>query len=103
MPKLVIFTGNYADEFDVEEFYIYADAEWKDYLKLINKVVFPAEFYFGTNEACEFHSKKAFLKAHEVKDITEAEAIVLIGLLGTRFGLGVSIDKYYIEDQDEEY
>jgi hypothetical protein len=101
--KLVIFKRDWCDEFWCEEFTIYTEGAWSDYLILIDTVTFPIELYFGTNQGFEFDSKEDFLSSHTVKDITYDEAAFLVKHLGKQFGAGgVVIDEYDVEPDDDE-
>ncbi len=69
--KLVKFKSDYADEFDVYGLKVYNEEEFAKFNEDLNKIKYPVEHYFGTNEAVEFYNKDSLLKKYEISDITE--------------------------------
>lgn len=79
MPKkkplvLVKIDTNWADEFDVLGFEIMPQGQWDEYVAGLDKVKWPLEQYYGTNEYFDIDSKEAFLQGVTAQPITEQEA-----------------------------
>lgn len=88
-PILVTFKANYADEFDVEGFTIFDEAEWIEHLAKV-ETLFAAnnqrQFarYFAINEAIIFKNFDEYKQAFTVKSITHDEEDTIKKLFGTR-------------------
>ena len=94
---LVKFNDNYADEFDVGGFRFYEEKEWNKYKKLVKeKIKFPKEASFGTNEFIEYNSAEDYFKCTEVKKLSEEEYNFLVKLFG-KYGIGIFI-KFYLDE-----
>lgn len=97
---LVKYSGDWSDEFDVEEFKVFSSMEdvkeWLDGIKSnIDNGIY--EFYFGSNEALTIDSMEEFLRDTKIVEISDEEAAVFEKYFGNRsFGLsGVfNIDPY---------
>lgn len=89
--KLIKLCSCWADEFDVYGFAIYSDHKYNKWLKLVDMVEFPVEWYFGTNEALEWETKEDFLCDVNVTDISDDEARTILDNLccGEEYGLFV--------------
>lgn len=125
MPVLVIFSDNYADEFDLEGFKIFSSKEdWEEYLsfaekyfeKRVNKqkedwikkhgepkyswqpIIEGIDFGFGTNEALNYTSFNEFKNCFTVKEISMEEGQTIIKTIGSYFG---ECCVFYLEDYDE--
>lgn len=96
MQLLIKFTGNWADEFDVDGFQVMEAQKWLDHLEEVQeKVQFPYEHYFGTNEFIEFESFEEYRSYFHVTNISDGDAEFLkekfdVGKYG--YGHFMSID-----------
>ena len=87
MPFLVKFSGDYADEFQCEEFATFATEEsyyqWFDNIRnhIENN---STEFYFGTNESNSILSVGELEESCEVYTLTDVEYDVFIKFFGMR-------------------
>jgi hypothetical protein len=89
---LVISSGDWGDEFDLEGFAIFEKDTWEHIKEGIPNEPFDA--YFGTNEFVCFENKKDYLSHLVEKDISEEEEKFLRSLLNihtktTTYGLFV--------------
>lgn len=99
---LVVYNGNYADEFDVYFHQVMSEEELTRAKDLISKINWDyEEFYFGTNEWIEVNSLELLEDLSNAKEITEDQYKVLsdLGLLSISFGDGLNWDSFieYIE------
>jgi hypothetical protein len=85
--KLIKLSSCWADEFDVDGFAVYSNDKYYKWLKLVDMVEFPAEWYFGTNEALEWETKEDFMCDVHVEDICDDDARAIIDNFGTEYGL----------------
>jgi hypothetical protein len=97
---LVKYDNNYADEFDLEGFYVMEGESKKDIQKQLlcteydeegektgeEFTNFPFERYFGSNECIEYEDKKDYLSCFTIEEITLEESNVLNKLFGGGFG-----------------
>ena len=83
MKTLVIFSKDWADEFEVKSFQIFDRSPDEVKEILLEEVVGQAK-YFGTNEGWE--DGEIELDDFEIKEISDKEADVISSLLGTDFG-----------------
>lgn len=95
---LVISSGDWGDEFDLEGFAIFEKDEWETIKAGIPDKAFEA--YLGSNEFVTFDSKEDYLSHLTEKEITDAEELVLRGLLNlsphaTTYGLFVINSENY--------
>lgn len=87
--KLVKYSDNYGDEFDVDGWKIYLPEEWPEFKKFITDnedKLFPFEYYFGTNEGIEYESASDFLSKFEEVDLDKDKATHLISVFGQEYG-----------------
>ena len=77
MAKLIKFQADWADEFDVYGFKVVTDIEWEQIQEAIQKIEYPREYGFGTNEQILFESSDEFMRALKVVDVTDDEVEVL--------------------------
>jgi len=83
---------NYADEFDLEGFWIQeAESEEKLKKELVQNLIgergdFPMEIYFGSNEAVEFENENDYISTLKISEITKEEYDVVVKLFGGAFG-----------------
>jgi hypothetical protein len=99
MPLLVKYSGDWADEFQCEEFCIMPDGEAYDaWIAVVKSNIDngQTEFYFGTNEFQTFRHIDDLIRDVEVSEITDEEAAVFNKYFRGSFGTsGVfSIDAY---------
>lgn len=87
---LVRFNDNWADEFDCDGFTIMSEKEWKNYKKLANKVIWPREIGFGTNEHFEYDSAQDYLSAFIRRRITKSEEALIRKIFHIKTRLGSS-------------
>ena len=83
--KLIKFSGNWADEFDLYGFSVMTNAGWNEVLNILKNAdqsIEIEEVYFGTNEAMNWNCAADFLQDLEVTSISEEEAKVLEKLFG---------------------
>jgi hypothetical protein len=100
MPTLVIFSRDWADEFQCEEFII-TELSKDDAEKLIfNKLQKSYEYYFGTNEG--FETNDLSIQDFEIKEISDQEKETLTKLIGERFGTGILYAMFNDEEEYEE-
>lgn len=83
MKTLVIFSKDWADEFNVDAFQIF-DLDVKATKKLLKAEVVGQSKYFGTNEGWE--EGEIEMDDFTLKEISDEEAEVITKLLGTSFG-----------------
>ena len=101
---LVVYNGNYADEFDVYFHQVMSEEELTKARNLISKTDWQdVEFYFGTNEEISVYTKELMEYLEDPTEITEEEYNVLkkLGLLKIGFGDGLNWDSI-IECAEEE-
>lgn len=73
---LIKFECDYGDEFDIEGFSTWKCSDWDKHvaeLKNLDAAYFPVEWYFGTNEFCEFDSPSAVLSHCKITKITKSQ------------------------------
>lgn len=99
---LVILDSNWADEFDVNAFWVTTQEEYDIFINKISKVdLHGQEFYFGTNEWISFHSTEDLLSALTVSKITREFYNDLIFYFGETYGLISIPDLLERFDEDE--
>lgn len=74
---LVIFSHNWADEFDVYGFSVYDKDKWESLLKSFKEYEDFNGFYFGTNEGWEKEEKNDIISGYKVIDITDEDEKIL--------------------------
>ena len=83
---------NYADEFDMEGFWVDEGITEQEVLdKILNNFIeengdFPVESYFGSNEAMIFEDESEYLDTISIKEITKNDYDVIINILGGGYG-----------------
>lgn len=86
---LVVYDGNYADEFDV---YFHDVMTGKQLIDTINEITFrdfyEEEFYFGTNECIDVTSEELVSKLMNARLLTEEQVRVLRELEMTHISFG---------------
>lgn len=76
---LVKFERNWADEFDVKGFLIIKKTEWEDHLNWIrDRMDWPQENGFGTNQSIIWVSAKEYLSSFKVVDVSVDEAAIIL-------------------------
>lgn len=95
---LVISSGDWADEFDLEGFGIFDKKEWENIKEGISDKSFEA--YFGSNEFVTFDDKADYLSHIEEKQITREDAERLCELLSKPFRLGMTYGLFVINSQN---
>lgn len=83
MAKLLLSSGDWGDEFDLEGFLLfYSDEDAEAYFEGIpDKAV---DCYYGSNEFVCFENKADYLSHITVKDLTETEADSFLDILGLK-------------------
>lgn len=76
---LVISSGDWGDEFDLEGFAIFNKEIWEDIKEGIPDK--PFEAYLGSNEFVTFDSKKEYLSHLQEVEITQEQEDILVNLL----------------------
>jgi hypothetical protein len=108
---LVKWSGNWADEMNVEGFVIMEDSEWKEYQETAKKVNSPFSISVGTNEDIEYPNGTALLENIKAKKLTTDEAKTIIKFFGEyggqdyfRYCLDDALeDEYEVEDEESYY
>lgn len=83
---------NWADEFDMNGFWLGESEDEEELIKSILKDFleehgdFPVETYFGTNEAMEFENENDYLATLSIREITKNEFNVINNVLGGSYG-----------------
>jgi hypothetical protein len=105
---IIVYKGNWADEFDVESFVIMTVDSWeyvenKLKLRAASEKDFEEEVCFGTNEWITVTAKE-FLEDITVEPISETDSLVIESYLGEEFGTVsvLSIIDNLIESFDDE-
>lgn len=90
---LVKFNDNYADEFDLEGFWLEKAESKEEVIILISNGFesergnkYPVECYFGTNEYLQYNNIEDYLSVLNISEITKEEYDVLQKLFGGSFG-----------------
>lgn len=94
---LITFRDNYADEFDIDGWFVAEESVWekfkqqelpedrwnqgKPWRHSTGKYF---EIYFGSNEGIEYSSLEAYFKHFTTKTITDVQAQVIIDLFGAQ-------------------
>lgn len=66
---LVKFKANYADEFDVSGFETLSVFDYEHFISNLDTIIFPFEWYFGTNEFIIFRNKKELNRSFTIETI----------------------------------
>lgn len=103
---LLTFSGNYADEFDLNEFTTMSGETVINFVEYLKSYEEYFEVCFGTNEELSFDDGNDLLNQIDVKEITEEEFDVINKLFGGGFGDAGVFD--YVTDSlseidDEDY
>lgn len=79
----------YADEFDVEAFWVTTVENFEVWKEKLSKSVISEdkEIYFGTNECISFDSYDDIIDSLRIKEISKSEAKTIIKLIGRTYGL----------------
>ncbi len=107
---LIEWSGNWADEMDLDGFQIVSEKAWTRFLELLHEVddkepIFPWEFCVGTNEHVEYESKQDFLDSLEITPISDSEVNVISEKLGRSYGfmpLGQIYERMFYDHSDED-
>jgi hypothetical protein len=114
---LVKWSGNWADEMNVEGFVIMEDSEWKEYQETAKKVNSPFSISVGTNEDIEYPNGTALLENIKAKKLTTDEAKTIVKFFGEYGGQDyfryclddaledeyeVEVEESYYEDEEDE-
>lgn len=75
---LVKYSDNYADEFNIEGFWVGTPNEWEDIKDVMKKQNFPVEIYFGTNECMEYSNYQNWERQFTISKITDEEYKFLV-------------------------
>ncbi len=108
MTKLLIkFHDDWADEMDVEGFFITTQEDWDEKVQtLIEKFPYGLTYVLGTNEDIEYESPTHILKCYKTVIITDELAQQLENLFPGKSGYGfpgpVCYLSTYIEELEEE-
>jgi hypothetical protein len=106
---LIKLAMNWADEFDVDSFWVTTQARYDRFLKTVINFEFndDDEIYFGTNEFVSFSSTDKLLSSLKVTPITKEFHDQLIAHFGEEYGLIylTRIEEYAEQKiyEDEEY
>ncbi len=86
MMVMMIFDKNWADEFDVKGFEVLTEAEYMEFTAAVNKLEYPADFHFGSNEAIEFDDANEILNSFKIKMITDKQHAFLRETFNLTYG-----------------
>lgn len=84
MKYLLIFSRDWSDEFDCEQFALF---EKEEEALARKKELIQYGGYFGTNEG--FEEEELSERDFQLKDISDEDAAVIRNLLGQSFGTGI--------------
>lgn len=88
---LIKLQANYADEFDVDSFWVTTLEDYNNFLKELKNKEFDesgsVDIYFGTNECISFTSIQEILDSLTVTDISAEFAWLLRKHFGEEYGL----------------
>lgn len=70
--KLVKYTDDYADEFDIYGFNIFTDEEYEKFIEIIN-LVESIEFCFGSNQSIEYETPEDLKSCFIIRKLTEQQ------------------------------
>ena len=94
----------WADEFDINAFWITTDQEFEDWREILSKAEIHdgIEIYYGTNEWVSFSSYEEILNSLTVIEIKEDLAQNLIDLFGHVYGLIdlEDLPSHYVSEDD---
>jgi len=105
--KMVVlhFSGDYADEFDIE-FISWVDKQWwktyKTNLVKQEQSIFPCDCYFGSNEFITFDSADDFIYSFEAHQSDDEQIKFLQRISGESDCIGTSFEFPEIDDDFEE-
>lgn len=99
---LVIFSADWADEFDVNGFAITTKEIWEDSVEKFKSAELYTSHYFGTNEGWESDEFDDYwLDNYTVKEITAEERETIINLFDHEFGEFPWPHSLVAEDDDD--
>ena len=85
---LINFADNWADEFDIDGWFISESDVWEKFknqpLREVGRMDGSFDIYFGTNECCSYKSLAHYLSHFHVKEISDSDAEVLIRLFNAQ-------------------
>jgi hypothetical protein len=95
---LIKLDTNWADEFDVNAFWVTTDEEFEDWKQMLQKCDIHEgnEICFGTNEYITFDSYEEIIDSLTLIELEEKFALDLIDLFGSSYGL---VDLPYFPEQ----
>ncbi len=111
MPVLIKFQKDWADEFDVYGFQVLSDKEWAELQEAIDKIKYPLELYFGTNEQLIFESSDETLRELKATFLNLGEYLVFKKHFGTTYSDSIDfgwnpidqiLDSYSGQKSDDE-
>jgi hypothetical protein len=94
---LVKYKGDWADELEVEGFWVTTKEEYEEWLIEI-KNSFPYTYYIGTNEEIEYESLDSLQYDLSVKEITQEQFDNLKVVFGGSFGFFPDPEVFEEED-----
>lgn len=98
---LIIFKDNWADEFDVEGFYIVNEEEKDTMMSCLDNAV-GREIYFGTNEFFEYQTKREVAETITVTPLSNDSAQLLLRNFPNGFGEVCVLDHLrYVQPCDD--
>ena len=101
---LVIFDGNYADEFDVSGFDIKSGSTLSKIFDNLENYDDRISIYFGTNEDLEFESGQELLDSLTITELSDSDKEVLKRLFGGAFGITNVLSRIEEDfDDDDDY
>lgn len=102
---LVIFSKDWADEFNVDGFRVYDSDKLESLKQRINaNSSANFEYYFGTNEGWDEEVGEFFKHSYEFKEISNLEAEVIKKCFGNSFGVFPSLDSLAnAKDEDDGF
>lgn len=98
--NLVFYSGNYADEFDVNGFSVMSDTELKEYLDAAKRDFKrgTVEHNFGTNEFVQWESYDDFKSELAIFPITPKQAKFVLKMFGREYGVFPYFEGYEEEE-----
>ncbi|TFG99045.1 hypothetical protein E4H12_04075 [Candidatus Thorarchaeota archaeon] len=88
-PLLVTYNSNWADEMDIDGFYLTTQFRWDRFVERVNSHFKDKDdytYYIGTNEEIVYESVEMLLSDFKVEEITAEEATLVLKLFGKGFG-----------------
>ena len=100
MQKLINYDFCYADEFDVQGYWILTEDQYKKFNETVtdffNEGHKVEEYYFGTNEWIDINEISEILHPNYISDIPDHEAEIIKSRIGDQSGM---VNWEYLEER----